>query len=115
MTRYGHDVFLVWDAEDAASDLYMRVGITLARALCVRTQKKSQRVDFSEMDEAILEIEKRAGALDDIETWANGIKSNSEKILKKIGSTRKSLEKQVEVLREQTAAVKETVALQDEP
>lgn len=104
VTRLGGDVIVVWDADDPNTDLFLRTAYTLARALCVRTQEQTaaQAADFTAIDEAILEIEKRAAALDDVETWTTTIQNNSEKILKKLRTTRKSLERQVETLREKT-------------
>ena len=61
----------------------------------------------------IHEIEKRAGNLHDIQTWANTIQNNSKKILDKIRITRDALNKQVEILREKTGALK-TVLESDE-
>ena len=111
LCRLGTDVFVVWDAEDPASDLFLRTAYTLARALCVRTQEQTaaQTADFTAIEEAILEIEKRAAALDDVETWTNTIQNNSEKILKKLRTTRKSLERQVETLREKTQDLRTTL------
>jgi len=108
VTRLGHDVYVVWDVEDERSDLFVNVGLTLARALCVRSQqqKESHAADFSAIDQAILDIEKKALALDDVETWTKTIQNNSEKILKKITLSRKTLIQQVEVLREKTADLK---------
>jgi len=108
LRRCGGDVFVVWDHDDVATDVFLSAGISLARALCVRHQKQAQETsaDFSEIDKAILEIEKRAGALDDIETWAGTIHKNSEKILGKVRTSRKAFTKQVEILREHTAAVR---------
>ena len=109
--RYGDDIFIIWDAEDAGTDIYLNAGVTLARALCIReqTRKESVAVDFTEMDRAILEIEKRACALDDIETWTKTIRNNADKIMKKINSTRNSLLKQVETLNEKTDDLKQAL------
>ncbi len=100
LARYGDDVFVVWDCEDADSDLYLTVGLTLARALCVRARQQDSRsfADFASMNESILEIEKRAAGLSEIETWTQTIQKRSEEILKKIRSTRTSLEKQGGIL-----------------
>lgn len=108
LSRFGNDVVIVWDAEDANSDLYFRAGLSLARALCVRGHAltESHQVDFQELDRAILEIEKRAGMLEEIDKWAGTIKNNSERILDRIRTTRTALEKQVSILREKTDALK---------
>ncbi len=115
LARFGNDVVVVWDAEDAATDLYFRAGVSLARALCVRvcSASDSQQVDFQEMDRAILDVEKRAASLGDVETWTGTIKSNSEKILDRLRTTRTALEKQVNILREATEALKQSLDTDD--
>lgn len=108
LSRIGNDVFLVWDPEESTTDLYLRVGLTLARALSVRARQHndSHSGDFLEVDKAILEIEKQVNSLDDLQTWVGTIANNSEKILKKVNSMRKSLSNQVEILRERTDSLK---------
>lgn len=108
VARYGNDVIVVWDAEDRRSDLYLKTGLTLARALCVRagTQNDAKAADFQAIDSAILEIEKRAAALDSIEKAAKTIGNQSEKILKTVETSRKSISRQVDVLREKMADLK---------
>ena len=79
-----------------------KAGIIAARALCFRSERKSaaQQVDFETIDKAILEIEKRAGNLEDVRKSAETIKSSSEKILDRVRIDRDALDKQVEILRE---------------
>ncbi len=112
LCRYGQDVFVVWDAEDSATDLYLQVGTSLARALCVRRrfEQEGQSVDFSDIDKSVLEIEKRASSLEEVATWTKTIQSNSEKILSRVSATRKSLQKHAEMLREKTDALKDTLS-----
>jgi hypothetical protein len=104
LARYGDDIVVVWDAEDAATDLISRTAYTLARALCVKSRAHAvaEKADFDEIDKAILEIEKKSEGLDELRTWTETIQSSCEKILKKVAVTRKALEKQAEVLREKT-------------
>ena len=111
VTRRGHDVYVVWDSEDVQSDIYLRTGLTLARALCVSGHNRQgpQAIDFGELEKAILEVENRAKGLDDVVTWTGTIQKSSEKILKKVRNTRKALDKQVEALREKTMALKSSL------
>ena len=53
LARFGQDVCVVWDVEDAASDLVLSAGLSVARALCVRRhhERTSQAVSFAEIDE----------------------------------------------------------------
>ena len=80
-SRYGNDFIVVWDAEDPSSDVFLKAGIIAARALCFRTERQSaaQQVDFETIDKAILEIEKRAGNLDEVRKSAETIQSSSDK------------------------------------
>lgn len=112
LDRIGSDVFVVWDAENSQSDLFLKAGLSVARALCVRTQraKEAKTADFSAIDEAILRIQHCAESFDDLEKMTTTIQNNSGKILKKLGSLRKSLEKHVEILEEKTAELKSTFA-----
>ena len=110
--RYGSDFIVVWDAEDPATDVFLKAGIIAARALCFRSERQSaaQQVDFEVIDKAILEIEKRAGNLDDVRKSAETIQSSSTKILDRVRKDREALEKQVEILREKVKDLRELTA-----
>jgi plasmid stability protein len=100
--RLGCDVFVVWDAEDAASDLHLKMGLTIARALCMRVARHSQsrEADFEAVTKAVLEVEKQSQALAEVTRSAESIKSGSETILNRVRITRNSLERQVEILQQ---------------
>ena len=40
--RYGNDFVVVWNAEDASSDVFLKAGVIAARALCFRAERKSR-------------------------------------------------------------------------
>ncbi|MDZ4820201.1 MAG: hypothetical protein SGJ20_14635 [Planctomycetota bacterium] len=111
--RHGNDVFVVWDAEDCSTDLYLQAGLEMARALCVRAGKQTaaQAADFSAIDAAILEIDKRSASLEDITKWSETIRNNSDKILDHIRKARNSLERQIEVLQERIQDLRQSVQL----
>jgi hypothetical protein len=110
-SRYGNDFVVVWDVDDTASDVFLKAGVIAARALCFRTERQSaaQQVDFEAIDKAILEIEKRAGNLDDVRKSAETIQSSSGKILERVRIDREALEKQVEILRERVGDLKNSM------
>lgn len=112
LTRYGQDIIVLWDSEDPSMDLYLEAALSLAKGLAVKVQQRSQesKIDFTEMDQAILEIEKRSGSLEEVLKWTSTIQSNSNKIIEKIGKTKKALEKQVQKLQEMTLAVKQEIS-----
>jgi hypothetical protein len=112
-SRYGNDFIIVWDVEDPSSDVFLKAGVIAARALCFRAERQSaaQQVDFEAIDKAILDIEKRAGNLEEIHKSAETIQSSSKKILDRVRIDREALEKQVEVLREKVKDLREITSL----
>lgn len=102
--RMGDDVFVVWDVEDTGSDLYLKLGISLARALAVRKHREQaeQSADFQAIEKAIIDIEKAVNGLDELQLSADQINNHGEKMLKRIGLMRKELTKQIGILREHT-------------
>jgi hypothetical protein len=112
--RYGNDLVVVWDAEDSASDVYLKAGVLACRALCFRAQRQSaaQQVDFAAIEKAIWEIEKRAGNLDEVRKAAETIQSSSGKILERVRIDRDALEKQVVLLRGRVDDLKSTFTAQ---
>jgi hypothetical protein len=109
--RCGNDVFVIWNAEDSSTDLYLTAGLELARALCIRAgrQSEAQAADFTAIDAAILEIEKRSNSLDEITKWSETIRNNSDKILDHIRKARNSLERQLEILQERLNDLRQSV------
>jgi hypothetical protein len=108
LVRYGADVFVVWDAEDPQTDAFLKAGLEISRALCLRLNEESRRqqIDFEPLDRAICDIEKRAQNLDQVRKSAETIKSSSETILDRVRIDREALERQVAVLREAMCGMK---------
>lgn len=108
--RDGNDVFVVWDADRVESDVILRAGLSLAKALCVRQARERQAEDgnWDNMDTAILALEQEAKRLTSMKTWTETIQSNSDKILDEVRKMAANLEKQIGVLRESVAALKRT-------
>jgi len=113
VARYGNDIVMVWDAEDPLSDAYLRAALEIARALCVRQAAEQEQVDFQTIDKAILDIEKRAGYLDQIRTSAQTIKSSSEKIIERVDIDQQALEKQVTQLQASIGDLKTSLGAQE--
>ena len=110
--RYGNDLIVVWDAEDSAADVFLKAGVIAARALCFRKERKNAaaQVDFETIDRAILEIEKRAGNLDEVRKSAETIQSSSAKILERVRIDREALERQVTLLREKVGDLRTIIS-----
>ena len=103
-TRYGSDLVVVWDAHEAQSDIYLQAAISVAKALCSRKSKHhtDTTVDFNSIDNAISQIGKQLEGLDAIHKMASTIENNGEKIIRKTGSMKKAISKELEVLEERT-------------
>jgi hypothetical protein len=111
LTRYGCDVFVVWDAEDPSTDAFFRAALEISRALCIRSHAAADRVavDFRPIDLAVNAIEKRVQNLDKIGSNAQSIQRASENILDRVRIDRKALDEQIVVLREAMNGVKQAL------
>ncbi|HEY4235186.1 MAG TPA: hypothetical protein VGM76_17275 [Lacipirellulaceae bacterium] len=111
--RYGSDLVVVWDAEDPANDVFLKAGVIAARALCFRAERRTEsaKVDFDAIERAILEIEKRAGNLDEVRKSAETIQSASAKILERVRIDRDALDKQVTQLREKVGDLRNSMTV----
>jgi hypothetical protein len=103
--RLGQDVYVVWDSEDIQTDIYLKTGITLAKALCVRNREESveQQRERIDMEQSIIEIQKTTLQLDKITTWSTTIRNNGENILGEAAKIKKTLELQTELLKERVS------------
>ena len=108
--RYGDDVFILWDPEDGLTNVHLKAGLTIARALCIRAERQSeaQAADFEAITEAILEVEKQANFLGEITKATDTIRSQNEKIVERVRKSRASLERQVDTLRERMTDLRQT-------
>lgn len=110
--RRGMDVFVVWDHEDPASDVWLEAGLTVARALCVAEHggTEARQVDLPAALKAVNEVEKQAHALDKIKTSTETIQRSAETILNEVRVRRKHLLREVRNLRSFTDDVKDALA-----
>jgi hypothetical protein len=81
--RWGHDIVVTWDADDAATDVRLKAGFLLAKALCLRANQheEEEAASLSEMDVAIEAIRKQIAGFEEIGTSARTIVGGGEKIL----------------------------------
>lgn len=109
LSRNGDDVLVVWDAQKIESDVVLRAGLSLAKALCVRKRRERDKdqSNWEEVDVAVLAIEKEVTRLAQMKTWTDKIQSNSGKLLEEIRKMTNSLERQIASLRESFDTLKE--------
>jgi hypothetical protein len=110
-TRHGNDIFIVWDASDAATDVYLEAAVSVARALCTRaaTHREQSEADFEGIDRAVRSVEKLSGGLDEIQTSSTTIQSGAEKILNRVRLMRAELARQVSQLDELVGDLKSSL------
>ena len=108
LVRFGSDIFLIWDADDTASDIVLQAGLALAKGLAVQaaSERADHTADFEAMDRAIREVEKQAQFLDDVFRHAQTVQKSGEKIEDRIRKMRSALVKQIQTLDEGLSHIK---------
>jgi len=108
LTRNGDDVLVVWDAQRIESDVILRAGLSLAKALCVRKQRERDKNEsnWEEVDAAVLVVEKEVNRIGQMKTWTETIQSHSGKLLDEFRKMTNNLEAQIVVLRESVETLK---------
>jgi hypothetical protein len=97
--RHGKDIVVVWDRDDPDSDIYLRVAVSLAKALVVRERLADEKSkDVALVRTAILAITTDAETLSQISTWAATVKRNGEKIGKKAEILKRKLLRHITVV-----------------
>jgi len=94
LRRIGNDVLVVWDPDDAASDLNLRLAVSLARALCVRERIVESRTEanLGQLDDSIESIASQIRVIDEIIHNGRLIKRKGEKVVSSGERLRDALE-----------------------
>ena len=97
-TRIGKDIFILWNSEDPASDVYLQAALSLAKALCTQQANISDatEIDYDALEKAVLELSRQTDSLSEIKTFTETIAGSTEKILKRLRL--KSILSQIEIL-----------------
>jgi hypothetical protein len=108
LARYGNDVVIVWNNEDA-DDPYLVAGVAVAKALAFRqaAETEEQETDLTELDRAVLEIERKTASLDDIMKSATAIRNNADEIVDMARKGRESVSRQIELLKRITGSMRQ--------
>ena len=108
LRRIGNDVLVVWDPDDAASDLNLRLAVSLARALCVRERIVESRTqaNLGQLDESIESIASQIRVIDEIIHNGRLIKRKGEKVVSSGERLRDTLERAVATLQENVKALR---------
>jgi hypothetical protein len=108
LARYGSDFVVLWDPGDPSTDVVLRAGYLAAKALSLRAVRASraETASFQLIDKAVETIRKQLEGFGDIRTYSETVGTTAKKILERARIMSEALEKQVEVLAAQVAAVK---------
>jgi hypothetical protein len=109
LTRQGDDVFVVWNSDRVESDVILKAGFSLAKALCVRQARECHAEDgnWSNIDAAIVAVEEEAKRLSNMKRLTETIQNNSGKVLEEIRKMIAGLDNQIVALRESVASLRE--------
>ncbi len=99
--RIDRDIFVVWDAADSSTDIYLSAAISVGKAILFRqkTSENKAQGDILAIERALNILEKQLQGLDEVESWTNTIQSNASKVTKRIMSIRERAHDQIEQLR----------------
>jgi hypothetical protein len=105
--RFGHDVVLVWDAEDPQTDVVFKSAISVARMIAVQERKVTDEAaaDITEMKHAIDALCRDVSILDDIIKCASAAQNHCEKIVTKAGGLKKKIDSNLSDLQEHVEAL----------
>lgn len=107
-TRYGHDIVLVWDAEDLASNVYVKAAYSVTRAMALRESAESKETQeaLQQIELSTRQVEKQIQYLDDFKRWGETVKGHGEKMVDRAERVKRELINEVERLDEQVRALK---------
>ena len=105
-TRHGDTIIVKWAQTDG--DAWLTAAFSVACAMVVRQAKAVQAsaVDWTKMEKAAIEVQKRAESLADISTWTVSIQGAAAKILDRVRIAGESLVSQAEILMDQIKGLK---------
>ena len=106
--RHGNDIMVVWNPDDAVSEVVVRAAYSLARCLAVRERRTDREslAAIMEIDRAARAIEKQVGYLEEVRKWAETVKGHGEKIADRSSRMVDELRRDVERLDIQIAAMR---------
>ena len=108
LRRVGGDVLVIWDPDEVASDLNLRLAVSVARALCVRARVAESRTEanLEQLDESIETIANQIRVVDEIIHSAQLIKRRGEKVTTSAEKLRGTLEREVAALQDHVKALR---------
>jgi hypothetical protein len=109
LSKYGNDVIIIWNPQDPATDVVFQAGYLTAKALSLRAAQRSRQeaASFVKIDKAIEALRKQLAGFDEMNTTSETIRNGALKMLDRVRIMKSDIERQMQILSEQIAAVKE--------
>jgi hypothetical protein len=98
--RHGKDVIVVWDRDDQNSDVILRAGLSVAKALAVRARLSDEKAkaDLGALRDAISALTAETSSFLAISSSAKTVQRAGQKIEKKANAMKKRVDKSLKVL-----------------
>ena len=107
----GPDLFVTWDADDPASDVFLEAALAVARALVTRSRQTAvTQVDFDDFERAIRDVEKQLQGLDEIQTSVGTIETSAGRIKERARKMAANLQRAVDALDRASDAARRELA-----
>jgi hypothetical protein len=106
--RVGADLLVVWDADDVATDMQLRLAVSVARAMCVgkRAAEGRTEANLREVDESVEAIANQVRVIDEIIRSGQLIKRKGEKVAASAERLRAVVEREVAALQDHVKALR---------
>jgi len=107
-SRYGQDLVVRWDAEDPATDVWLKAAVMVASAMSVRAAShgKQEAASFGSIDKAMQAIRKQIEGFEAIRTSAFTSRNAADKILERGRIMEDALVKQLETVCDEVGKLK---------
>ena len=95
--RLGSDIFVIWDQDDVSTDVYLKAGLSVARALVTAASADTgvDEADLDAMERAIRSVEKQLKGLAEIDGWAANVIRDGGKIADRSRKMTTALEREI--------------------
>ena len=106
--RWGQDIVVVWDEDEPSTDVRLKAGLQLAKALAIRAGQhdEDEAASLAEMDGAIEAIRKQISGFEEIQASARTVVNGGEKILKRADLMSLEIERRLAALQQQVGRLR---------
>lgn len=100
ISRFGHDIVVIWDSEAPLSDVNLKAAYSIARCIAVDKSKedKTKTGEIVAIENAVKAVTRSIEVLSSIQTIATTVKNNGEKIVKKAAKLQSDVSEQLELI-----------------